>query len=175
MAPMVPAEVIENRIYLIRGQKVMLDSDLARLYGATVGRLNEQVTRNIERFPADFMFRLTESEETILKSQNAISSGGHGGRRRARSRAFTEHGVAMLSSVLKSQRAIQINVAIVRAFIRLRRLLASNAELAKKLDKLEKHYDAQFKTVFSAIRQLMAEESSTERTRIGFTTDRHRP
>ena len=136
-------------------------------------RLNVQVTRNIERFPADFMFCLTELEDSNLKSHFATSRSTHGGRRRARQRAFTEHGVAMLSSVLKSQKAVQINVAIVRAFIKLRRILNSNAELAKKLEKLEKQYDAQFHTVFKAIRELMQQNQKEipPQRRIGVEDD----
>jgi len=170
----IPLEIIEQRIYLIRGQKVMIDSDLARLYGVEVKRLNQQVSRNLDRFPLDFMFRLTNEEEVILKSQNVTSSGGHGGRRRSRPRAFTEQGVAMLSSVLKTKRAIQVNLAIIRTFVRLRRILASHAGLAKKLEQLEKQYDAQFKVVFNAIRELMSEDPVPPQRQIGFHTDQHK-
>lgn len=167
----VPQDFIESRIYLIRGQKVMLDSDLARLYGVSVKQLNQQVSRNLDRFPTDFMFRLNESEDAILKSQFVTSSPAHGGRRRARPRAYTEYGIAMLSSVLRSKRAIHVNIMIIRTFIKLRRLLASNAALAKKIEELEKHYDVQFRRVFKAIRALMQEESNISKNRIGFVAD----
>jgi hypothetical protein len=134
MRTIVPIEVIERKIYLIRGEKVMLDSDLAKLYGVTTKRLNEQVRRNLKRFPLDFMFQ-------------------HGGRRYL-PYVFTEQGVAMLSSVLNSERAILVNVEIMRTFVKLRKMITSHAELTKKLDALEKKYDAQFKVVFDAIREL---------------------
>jgi len=151
---LVPAERIERAIFLIRGQKVMLSTDLAELYGVEPRVLVQAVQRNIERFPEDFMFQLTTSEFSNLKSQIVISSWG--GLRRAAPYAFTEQGVAMLSSVLRSKRAVRVNVEIMRAFVRLRRILASHKELARKLEELEKEYDAQFKVVFDAIRQLMA-------------------
>ena len=156
MANLVPSERIECSILLIRGHKVMLDADLANLYGVSVGRLNEAVRRNLDRFPDDFMFQLTREEfgdlrsQTVtsnLKSQFAISSSGWGGRRHP-PYAFTEQGVAMLSSVLKSRRAVQVNVEVMRTFVRLRQMLSSHAELARKLETLEKKYDAQFKVVF---------------------------
>jgi phage regulator Rha-like protein len=151
---LVSPEHIEQSILLIRHQKVMLDSDLAELYGVSTKRLNEQVKRNRARFPGDFMFQLTVSETEILRSQFATSKKGGGGRRYL-PYAFTEQGVAMLSSVLNSERAIQVNIEIMRAFVRLRRILASHAALTRKLDALEKKYDAQFKVVFDAIRELM--------------------
>jgi len=151
---LVPAERIERAIFLIRGQKVMLSTDLAELYGVEPRVLVQAVQRNIERFPEDFMFQLTTSEFSNLKSQIVISSWG--GLRRAAPYAFTEQGVAMLSSVLRSKRAVRVNIEIMRAFVRLRRILASHKELARKLEELEKEYDAQFKVVFDAIRQLMA-------------------
>jgi hypothetical protein len=154
MKSLIPLEVIEGKILLIRGHKVMLDSDLAGLYGVTAKRLNEQVRRNLSRFPEDFMFQLTEPETHLLRSQFATSKKGRGGRRYP-PYAFTEQGVAMLSSVLSSERAIKVNIEIMRAFVRLRQILASNKELAKRLDELENKYDAQFKIVFDAIRQLM--------------------
>ncbi len=163
---LLPAERIERAIHLIRGHKVMLDADLAELYGVSVGRLNEAVKRNRNRFPDDFMFQLTKKEFEDLKSQVAISSSGWGGRRHP-PYAFTEQGVAMLSSVLRSKRAIRVNIEIMRAFVRLRQILASHKELARKLDELEKNYDAQFKVVFDAIRQLMA-PTETVRRPIGF-------
>jgi hypothetical protein len=153
MRTIVPIEVIERKIYLIRREKVMLDSDLAKLYGVTTKRLNEQVRRNLKRFPLDFMFQLNEEETEILRSQIATSRFQHGGRRYL-PYVFTEQGVAMLSSVLNSERAILVNVEIMRTFVKLRKMITSHAELAKKLDALEKKYDAQFKIVFDAIREL---------------------
>lgn len=143
---------IENRIYIFRGQKVMLDSDLSDLYGVETKRLNEQVKRNKERFPEDFMFQLSEDEFEILKSQNATSSWGG---RRTLPYAFTEHGTVMLASVLKSPVAIEASIQIVKAFVKFREILGSQKELAKKIDDLENKYDDQFKQVFEAIRQLM--------------------
>jgi len=163
---LIPAERIERAILLVRGQKAMLDSDLAALYGVETRRLIEAVKRNIERFPPDFMLQLTKEEFEILRSQFATSS-AWGGRRYV-PYAFTEQGVAMLSSVLRSPRAVAVNVEIMRAFVRLRRMLASHAELAAKLDALERRYDAQFKVVFDAIRQLMSPTESKPRRRIGF-------
>jgi hypothetical protein len=165
MKALIPLEVIEQRILLIRGQKVMLSTDLAELYQVEPRVLVQAVKRNIARFPQDFMFQLTEEEFSNLKSQIVISSWG--GLRRARPYAFTEQGVAMLSSVLNSERAIKVNIEIMRAFVRLRRMVASHADLARKLDALEKKYDAQFKVVFDAIRQLMTPPES-KRRHIGF-------
>jgi hypothetical protein len=164
---MIPAESIVSRIYLIRGQKVMLDSDLAELYEVSTHRLNEQITRNLSRFPDDFVFRLTRAEADSLRSQNAILKLGRGQHRKYRPRAFTEHGILMLSSVLRSERAVQVNIAIMRAFVRLRQLAASHVELTRKLDALEEKYDTQFKVVFDAIRALMATDAKPRR-RIGF-------
>jgi len=161
---LIPVERIERMILLIQGHKVLLDKDLAMLYGVTTGNLNRAVTRNQDRFPDDFMFRLTREEFHNLKFHFGISSWG--GTRKP-PRAFTEQGVAMLSSVLRSKRAVQVNIEIMRAFVRLRRMLASHADLARKLADLEKKYDTQFKLVFDAIRQLMAEPEST-RAQIGF-------
>ena len=161
----IPAETIEKKIYLLRRQKVMLSPDLAELYQVEPRALIQAVKRNIERFPQDFMFQLTKEEFANLKSQFVISSWG--GLRRAYPYAFTEQGVAMLSSVLNSPRAIKVNIEIMRAFVRLRRMLASHAELARKLDALEKKYDSQFKVVFEAIRQLMAPQEAPNK-RIGF-------
>jgi hypothetical protein len=166
---LIPIGGIEGLILLIRGHKVMLDSDLAELYGVTTKRLNEQVRRNLSRFPEDFMFQLTESETHLLRSQFATSKGGRGGRRYL-PYAFTEQGVAMLSSVLNSGRAIKVNIEIMRAFVRLRQILASNKELAKRLDDLEKKYDAQFRVVFDAIRELMKPPESKKRP-IGFLVE----
>ncbi len=167
-APAVPIERIENRIFLVRCQRVMLSTDLAALYGVEPRALVQAVKRNSARFPEDFMFQLDSAEFADLKSQIVISSWG--GMRRARPYAFTEQGVAMLSSVLKSQRAVQVNVEIMRAFVRLRRMLSSNADLARKLAELERRYDAQFKVVFDAIRELMAPPKKPQRS-IGFRVD----
>lgn len=168
MSALVPRERIEQTILVIRGHNVMLDSDLAQLYGVTVGRLNEAVKRNEDRFPSDFMFQLTKPEFEHLKSQIAISSSTWGGRRHA-PYAFTEQGVAMLSSVLRSKRAIEVNIAIMRTFVRLREMIASNKGLARRLNELEKKYDGQFRVVFEAIRGLMAEPAPKSR-HIGFKT-----
>ena len=153
---LIPSERIEKTIYLIRGEKVMLDRDLAKLYGVQTGALNQAVRRNRERFPEDFMFQLTTLEVRQLNlSQIVIGSEKHRDPR-LRPYAFTEQGVAMLSSVLRSKRAITVNIEIMRAFVKLRQMLASNAELSRRLDKLESKYDKQFRVVFDAIRQLMA-------------------
>jgi hypothetical protein len=160
----IPIERIEGVILFVRDHKVILDKDLAVLYGVSTGNLNKAVTRNIDRFPDDFMIQLTEEEFKNLKFHFGTSSWG--GTRKL-PRAFTEQGVAMLSSVLQSTRAVQVNIEIMRAFVRLRQMLASNAELARKFDALEKKYDARFKIVFDAIRQLM-EPPEKQRKKIGF-------
>ena len=163
---------IENKIYFLRGQKVMLDRDLAELYGVTTSRLNEQVKRNRSRFPSDFMFQLQVEEVNSLISQNAISNVGRGGRRKP-AYVFTEQGVAMLSSVLKSDRAVQVNIAIMRAFVKLREIIATHRELAEKLEELERRFekhDAQIQAVFDAIHQLLKPPLSPSKRRIGFTT-----
>jgi hypothetical protein len=160
----IPEERIERTILYIRGHKVMLDKDLAELYSITTSNLNKAVSRNIDRFPDDFMFRLSEEEFKNLKFQFGTSSWG--GTRKL-PRAFTEQGVAMLSSVLHSKRAIQVNVEIMRTFVRIRQMLTSNAELARKLAALEKKYDAQFKVVFDAIRSLMTPPEKPKK-RIGY-------
>jgi len=162
---LIPVDRIEKAILLVRRQKVMLDADLAGLYGVETRVLVQAVKRNLERFPEDFMFQLSREEFAVLRSQSVTSSDWGG--RRYPPYAFTEQGVAMLSSVLRSQRAIQVNIEIMRSFIRLRQMLASHAELARKLDALEKKYDAQFKDVFEAIRQLMAPPEQKRRA-IGF-------
>ena len=160
---------IERAILLIRGEKVMRDVDPAVLYGVSTKRLNEQVKRNSRRFPRDFMFRLTEAESRGLKSQTATSNVGRGGRRN-RPYAFTEHGAIMLASALNSDVAIRGSLQVVRAFVRLRRLLASHADLALKLEAMEKSYDTQFKAVFDAIRQFMSPPVRAAR-HIGFRPD----
>jgi hypothetical protein len=170
--PMTLAERIEGRILLIRGQRVMLSTHLAELYGVEPKVLVQAVKRNASRFPEDFMFQLSREEFNNLKSQIVTSSWG--GLRRATPYAFTEQGVAMLSSVLSSRRAIQVNVAIMRAFVRMRQMLASNAELARRLGELEKRYDAQFKVVFEAIRQLMEPPEKQQRL-IGFRVEEAGP
>ncbi|MCX6910383.1 MAG: ORF6N domain-containing protein [Verrucomicrobia bacterium] len=162
----IPAERIEQHIHLLRGQKVMLDSDLAALYGVETKILNKAVKRNADRFPLDFMFQLTAQETANLRFQIGTSSSTYGGRR-YRPYAFTEQGIAMLSGVLNSPRAIRVNIEIMRAFVRLRQLLASHVELARKLEELEKRYDAQFKIVFDAIRELMT-PPEPPRKQIGF-------
>src|SRR6266571_7567223 len=146
---LIPLEIIERRIYFIRTHKVMLDSDFAELYGVTTKRLNEQVKRNIDRFPTDFIFRLNQEESDRLRSQFATSKHGRGGRR-YQPYVFTEHGALMLASVLNSEKAIQASIQIVRAFVRLRELLATHQELARKLAEMEKKYNAEFKAIFEA-------------------------
>jgi hypothetical protein len=156
---------VERRIFLVRGQKVMLDFDLAELYGVETRALKQAVRRNLDRFPADFMFELSVAEIKNLVSQTVIPTRGKLGG--ATPYAFTEQGVAMLSSVLRSSRAVQVNIAIMRTFVRLREMLLSNAELARKLAALENKYDAQFKVVFDAIRELMLPPDPPRR-KIGF-------
>jgi phage regulator Rha-like protein len=147
----------------------MLDTDLAELYGVPAKVLNQAVRRNATRFPADFMFQLTGEEATALRSQFVTLKTGRGQHRKYRPYAFTEQGVAMLSSVLHSERAIQVNIAIMRAFVQLREMIGSNKGLARRLNELEKKYDSQFRVVFEAIRELMAEPESKVK-RIGFKT-----
>ena len=176
---LIPAARIERRILLLRGEKVLLDSDLAELYGVEARVLNQAVKRNLERFPADFMFRLSPTESRLVmefqastdplnSSQIVMSSKKHRGLA-YRPYAFTEQGVAMLSSVLRSNQAVQVNIAIMRAFVQLRQMLASHADLARKLESLERKYDKQFRGVFDAIRALMAEKAKPRRE-IGFHT-----
>jgi hypothetical protein len=164
------ASPVEERILLaihvIRGQRVMLDADLASLYGVETKALTRAIRRNSERFPADFMFRLSSAEFANLRHQSGASS--EWGGRRYPPYAFTEQGVAMLSSVLRSPRAVHVNIEIMRAFVQLRRALAGHEELSRKLDALEARYDHQFRVVFDAIRQLMAPPAPARRP-IGFT------
>ena len=167
-----PAELVERKIHLIRGQKVMLDSDLADLYQVPTKALNQSVRRNLDRFPEDFMFRLTEAEANSLRSQFVTSNAGRGGRRYL-PYAFTEHGVAMLSSVLSSKRAVQMNIVIIRAFVRLREILASNRELARRLDQVEdslKRHGSVIGVVVDEIKKLKQSPATTKR-RIGFMID----
>ncbi len=160
---------IERTIHFIRGLKVILDTDLARLYRVPTSRLNEQVKRNRSRFPKDFMIQLTPEEASLLISQNAIPSSWGG--RRNRPYAFTEQGVAMLSSVLKSTRAVKVNIAIMRAFVKIREILDTHHELAQRLDELEdrfQQHDAQIQEVFEAIRALLEPKTNPNKRRIGF-------
>jgi len=167
MSNLVPIERIEKRILFLRGQKVMLDKDLAELYKVKIKVFNQAVKRNEKRFPPDFMFQLTKEKSAVLRSQIVTLKPGRGQHRKYLPYAFTEQGVAMLSSVLKSERAIQVNVQIIRAFVRLREMLATHKDLAQKLEALEKKYDAQFKIVFDVIRQLMADSEPKDK-KIGF-------
>jgi len=162
-------EKIESRIFVIRGQKVMLDADLAELYGVETKALNRAVKRNADRFPEDFMFQLTPEEFGGLRYQFGTSNipSGRGGRRHL-PYAFTEHGAIMAASVLNSPRAVETSIQVVRAFVRIRQMLASNAELSRKLASLEKKYDIQFKAVFDAIRELMTPLEPGEKRPIGF-------
>jgi len=169
----IAAPAIEKRIFVVRGRQVMLDEDLADLYGVETRRLIEQVKRNRDRFPEDFMFQLSKEEAAVLRSQIAISNGGSGGRRYA-PYVFTEQGVAMLSGVLKSKRAVAVNIAIMRAFVELRRVASSYAELEKRLDRLERdtssklgQHAEQLDEVFKALRQLIAPPVRPKRA-IGF-------
>lgn len=183
----IPAELIEKTIFLLRKEKVMFDADLARLYGVTTSRLVEAVKRNLNRFPEDFMFQLTEDEANALRSQFAISNEKKSKRsqgftslrsqttiskKRGGSRykpyVFTEQGIAMLSSVLNSERAINVNIEIMRAFVRLRQMISTHTELRRKLDALESKYDAQFRIVFDAIRELMVPPTTKRKQNIGF-------
>jgi hypothetical protein len=162
------SERIEDRICLFRGHKVMLDSDLAELYGVETRILIQAVKRNLDRFPSDFMFQLTNQEVRRLRSQSVILD--RKSHLKYRPYAFTENGVAMLSSVLNSKKAVQVNIEIMRAFVRLRKMISSHSVLAKKIVELEKRYDHQFKVVFDAIRELMAPPKPKTK-KIGFDLD----
>lgn len=164
MSDLVP-EVIATKIFVIRGKRAMLDSDLAILYGVKTKRLNEQVMRNKKRFPEDFMFQLTEEEANFLRSHFATSKRGG---RRYFPYVFTQEGVAMLSSVLNSERAIMVNIQIMRAFTQFRRLLLTHKDLRRKIEEMEKKYDAQFKVVFDALKKLLEPPSAKEKRIIGF-------
>ena len=164
-------ERIQGKIFEIRGLRVMLDRDLAELYGVENRVLKQAVRRNMQRFPKEFLIELTADEYKALRSQNVILKRGQ--HSKYLSFAFTEPGVAMLSSVLNSERAIQVNIQIILAFIKLREMLASNADLARKLDAMEKKYDTQFKVVFDAIRQFMA-PPLTKKKEIGFHAKENR-
>jgi len=180
MGNLIPTERIEKSILFIRGQKVMLDADLAALYGVETYNLNKSVKRNMERFPKHFMFQLTDQEfnqlknalsDSIMKTQFGISKSGWGGRRTPPF-AFTEQGVAMLSSILKSKQAIQVNIAIIDTFVRLRQMISSHTDLVRKINHLEKKYDHQFKAVFDALRQLMNPTTDNNKRLIGFERDK---
>lgn len=168
-ASAVPVELVERRIYVIRDQKVMLSTDLAELYEVEPRALVQAVKRNINRFPKEFMFQLNQEEFNDLKSQIVISN--RGGIRRATPYAFTQEGVAMLSSVLSSNRAVQVNIAIMKAFVRMREFATSHEELARRLNEMEKKYDTHFKIVFDALRKLI-EPPATPPRKIGFMTDK---
>ena len=184
MGEIIPEEIIENKIYLIRGHKVMLDKELALLYGVPTKRLNEQVKRNIKRFPDDFMFQLTLEETKSLRSQFAtlnepidaqvVTNSQRGKHLKYLPCVFTEQGVAMLSSVLNSERSIQVNIVIMRAFVKLRQILSTHKELAYKLKELEgriENHDAEIMMIFDAIRQLMAPPPEPPKRKIGFHND----
>ena len=168
MSSIVPLERIEQKIYLIKGQKIMLDRDLARLYGVKPIRLREQVKRNRKRFPADFMFQLDGQEVDLLVSHNAIPSRQHLGGYLPY--AFTEHGALMLSSVLKTRRAVEVGIFVVRAFVKMRIMLSTHKELLGKINKMEEKYDSQFKVVFEVIKKLIAQPEEKPK-KIGFLRD----
>ncbi len=168
---LLPSEIVESKIYLIRGKKVMIDQDLSRLYGVTTSYLNRQVRRNITRFPADFMIALTRVEYNNLKCHFGISSWGG---KRALPLAFTEQGIAMLSGVLNSPRAVTVNISIMRAFVKLRELMMTHKDLARKIEELEQKfnkYDENFVAVFQAIKRIMQapRESRKKKPPIGFS------
>ncbi|MEK7137384.1 MAG: ORF6N domain-containing protein [Patescibacteria group bacterium] len=167
MTDIIPIESIEMKILIIRGQKVILDSDLAELYGVTTARLNEQVKRNRSRFPEDFVFRLNKNEFDNLISHFATSRLKWGGRRKL-PLVFTEHGAVMAANVLSSPRAVAVSIQVVRTFVRLREILATHKDLARKLAELEEKYDEQFAVVFEAIRQLMTPVEPEKKGKIGF-------
>ena len=172
-ATLVPVEAVTRHIYLVRGHKVMLDTDLAKLYGVETFNLNKAVKRNRERFPEDFMFQLTKDEIGSSTFQTGMSKRAGRGGRRTLPYAFTEQGVAMLSSVLRSRRAIQVNILIMRAFVKFREILSAHVGLARKLDELERKYerhDKQIKAVLEAIRQLIETPPVPEKRWIGFRT-----
>ena len=163
----IPIERIQRCIYLIRGHKVLLDSDLAELYGTETKKLLQSVKRNIERFPIDFMFQLDRAEFKNLRSQIVTSSWG--GRRYA-PYAFTEQGVAMLSSVLRSKQAVEVNIAIMRTFVKLREILATNAALRRKIEAMERQYDEQFRLVFKVLSEMVMSDPKPK-SRIGYLTE----
>jgi len=169
----IPIERIEKRIYLIRNQKVMVDSDIAELYDVSTKQLNQQVKRNIDRFPIDFMFQLSAEEYDSLRSQNVTLKNGRGKHRKYLPYAFTEQGVAMLSSVLNSKQAIKVNIQIMRAFVKLREILSTHKELAQKLKELElkiDSHDQQIQSIFEVINQLLIPPEKPKQ-KIGFTIE----
>lgn len=169
--PVASVEQIESRIFLIRGQKVMLDADLGELYGVEIRALNQAVKRNAERFPPDFMFQLTSEEFDPLRSQNVILKGGRGQHRKYMPYAFTEHGALMLGNVLKSERAVDVSLMVVRAFVRLRELVSTHKELSQKLSQLERKVGAHDKAIaeiIGAIRELMSPSATEKKRPIGF-------
>ena len=166
-AAILPASAIRHNIYFLRKTRVMIDSDLARLYGVSTSNLNKSVRRNLRRFPKDFMFLLTNRELESLRFQIGISKKPGRGGRRYRPYAFTEHGVAMLSSVLHSDRAVQVNIAIMRAFLQLRAMLATHEDLRRKIAEMEKRYDSKFHAVFATLRQML-ETPIPPKRQIGF-------
>ena len=168
MASLVPSERIEQKILLIRGQKVMLDSDLAELYEVQTRVLNQAVKRNLNRFPEDFMFQLTKEELENWRSQFVTSNPDAKMGLRRSPYVFTEQGVAMLSTVLRSERAVEVNIQIMRTFVKLRELMATHKDLARKINSMEKKYDEQFRVVFDAIRQLLEPPPTKKKRRIGF-------
>jgi len=168
---MVPLEGVASRIFLVRGQKGMLDADLAELYGVTTKRLNEQVKRNIDRFPSDFMFQMNTKEHDSLRSQIATLKHGRGQHRKYMPYVFTEHGAIMAASVLDSKRAVQVSIYVVRAFVQLREMLSSNKALARKLNELERKlttHDHAITELIEAIRQLMTPPEPKKKRSIGF-------
>lgn len=164
MKDLIVPEIIEQKIYLIRGQKVMVDRELATLYKISTGNFNKAVSRNLDRFPSDFMFKLNKEEFHNLMFQNGISKWGG---TRKNPRVFTEHGILMLSSVLKSKRAVQVNIQIMRTFVKMRELLASHKNILHKIEEMEKKYDDQFKVVFHMIKKMMTPENEPKK-QIGF-------
>lgn len=169
MHELIPTEIIENKIYLFRDQRVMIDRDLAELYGVTTKVLNQSVNRNLDRFPDDFMFKLSLKEASNLRSQFVTSSLGHGGLR-WQPYAFTEQGVAMLSSVLKSPRAIAVNIQIIRTFTKIRQILIEHSDLRLRIEAMESQYDENFRIVFDAIRRML-DDDAEPKDEIGFRTD----
>ncbi len=166
MKNLIPVETIQGRILLIRNEKVILDRDLAEMYGIETRVLKQQVRRNLDRFPIDFMFEMAEDEIEILVSQNVIPSKSTLGG--AKPMAFTEQGVAMLSSVLRSPGAVQVNIAIMRAFVQMRKILSTHKELKGKIEAMEKKYDKNFRVVFAAIKELMEPIPPKKEIKIGF-------
>lgn len=166
--------LVERRIYTVRGNRVMLDNDLAELYEVATKSFNQAVKRNLDRFPPDFMIRLTAKELVSLRSQIVTSNGAARGGRRYLPYAFTEQGIAMLSSVLNSPRAVQVNIAIMRVFVQMRKIAATHQDLLRRLDEMEKKYDDNFRVVFNTIRQLVDPTDPKPKRRIGFQAELHK-